>query len=84
MEFSLSEIIAISAVILNIIVYLSRVPSKRDLKDLGDNLTTRIDRLDDKLSERIDKLDSKFTDHLMYMHGNVPKQKSDVETSDDT
>ena len=76
MEFSVAELIAISAVILNIIVYLSRVPSKNDLKGLHDDLVRRIDRLDDKLSERIDKLDSKFTDHLMYMHGNVQQSNA--------
>lgn len=34
MEFSVAEIIAIGALILNVIVYFSRVPTRKDLNDL--------------------------------------------------
>ena len=62
MEFSVAELIAISAVILNIIVYISRVPSKKDLKDL-----------EIRLSNEMSDLRKAFTDHLMYMHGGGSK-----------
>ena len=62
MEFSAAELIAIGAVILNIIVYISRVPSKKDLKDL-----------ELRLSGEMSDLRKAFTDHLMYMHGDASK-----------
>lgn len=34
MEFSIAELIAIGALILNVIVYFSRVPTRKDLNDL--------------------------------------------------
>lgn len=69
MEFSIAELIAISAVILNIIVYISRVPSKKDLKDLEMRLSNEIGALRGEMSD----LRKSFTDHLMYMHGGVSK-----------
>ena len=65
MEFSVAELIAISAVILNIIVYISRVPSKKDLKDLEIRLSSEMSDLRGEMSD----LRKAFTDHLMYMHG---------------
>ena len=69
MEFSVAELIAISAVILNIIVYISRVPSKKDLKDLEVRLSSQMSDLRNEMSD----LRSSFTDHLMYMHGGGSK-----------
>ena len=34
MEFSVAELIAIGALILNLIIYFSRVPTRKDLSDL--------------------------------------------------
>lgn len=42
MEFSIAEIVAISALILNIIVYFSRVPTRKDLNDLRTELRNEI------------------------------------------
>ena len=42
MEFSIAEIVAISALILNIIVYFSRVPTRKDLNDLRNELRNEI------------------------------------------
>ena len=69
MEFSGAELIAISAVILNIIVYISRVPSKKDLKDLELRLSSEIGDLRSEMGD----LRKAFTDHLMYMHGRTSK-----------
>ncbi len=69
MEFSVAELIAISAVILNIIVYISWVPSKKDLKDLELRLSSEIGDLRSEMGD----LRKAFTDHLMYMHGSTSK-----------
>ena len=42
MEFSIAEIIAIGALILNVIVYFSRVPTRKDLSDLRIELRNEI------------------------------------------
>ena len=68
-EFSVAKLIAISAVILNIIVYISRVPSKKDLKDLEIRLSSEMSDLRGEMSG----LRRAFTDHLMYMHGGASK-----------
>ncbi len=51
MEFSAAELIAIGAVILNIIVYISRVPSKKDLKDLELRLSSQMSDLRNEMSD---------------------------------
>lgn len=53
MEFSVAEILAIGAILLNVIVYFSRIPSKNDIRDLRNDIS---------------RLDEKFTNHLMFMH----------------
>ena len=45
MEFSIAEIIAIGALILNVIVYFSRVPTRKDLSDLRIELRGEIGEL---------------------------------------
>ena len=67
MEFSGAELIAISAVI--IIVYISRVPSKKDLKDLELRLSSEMGDLRSEMGD----LRRAFTDHLMYMHSSTSK-----------
>ena len=42
MEFSIAEIVAIGALILNVIVYFSRVPTRKDLNDLRIELRNEI------------------------------------------
>ena len=77
MEFSGAEIIAIAAVILNAIVFVTRVPTKKDLNDLRTELKADISDLrrdistmNQNLSADISTLNKSFTDHLMIMHGN--------------
>ena len=42
MEFSIAELVAIGALILNVIVYFSRVPTRKDLSDLRVELRNEI------------------------------------------
>ena len=42
MEFSIAELVAIGALILNVIVYFSRVPTRKDLSDLRIELRSEI------------------------------------------
>ncbi len=80
MEFSIAEIVAIGALILNVIVYFSRVPTRKDLNDLrielrneiGDvrnEIRSEITELRNEMNVRFSKLDESFTNHLMFMHG---------------
>ena len=45
MEFSVAELIAIGALILNLIIYFSRVPTRKDLSDLRTELRNEIGEL---------------------------------------
>ncbi len=80
MEFSIAELVAIGALILNVIVYFSRVPTRKDLNDLrielrneiGDvrnEIRSEITELRNEMNVRFSKLDEGFTNHLMFMHG---------------
>ena len=80
MEFSIAEIFAIGALILNVIVYFSCVPTRKDLNDLCIELRSEIGavrnevhngitELRNEMNVRFSKLDESFTNHLMFMHG---------------
>ena len=82
MEFSIAEIIAIGALILNVIVYFSRVPTRKDLSDLRielrneirdtrNEMRNEITELRNEMNVRFTKLDESFTNHLMFMHGDA-------------
>ena len=84
MEFSIAEIVAIGALILNVIVYFSRVPTRKDLNDLRielrneirdvrNEVRNEITELRNEMNVRFSKLDESFTNHLMFMHGD-PRQ----------
>ena len=51
MEFSIAEIVAIGALILNVIVYFSRVPTRKDLNDLRIELRSEIGELRNEIGE---------------------------------
>ena len=72
MEVSTAEIIATGAVILNILVIFSRVPSKKDLKDVEIRLCAEMASLREEMRD----LRKAFTDHLMYLHGD--KRPADI------
>ena len=76
MEFSAAELVAIGALILNVIIYFSRVPTRKDLSDLRTELRNEIRDVRNEITEsrnemnvRFSKLDEAFTNHLMFMHG---------------
>ena len=82
MEFSIAEIIAIGALILNVIVYFSRVPTRKDLNDLRielrneirdvrNEMRSEITESRNEMNVRFTKLDESFTNHLMFMHGDA-------------
>ena len=91
MEFSIAEIIAIGALILNVIVYFSRVPTRKDLndvrtelrneiRDLRNEMRNEMTELRHEMNVRFSKLDESFTNHLMFMHGDsrqTPTQGED-------
>ena len=95
MEFSIAELVAIGALILNVIVYFSRVPTRKDLSDLrielrseiGDvrneirDVRNEITELRHEMNVRFSKLDEAFTNHLMFMHGTSrqPPTQGDTE-----
>ncbi len=56
MEFSVAEIIAIGALILNVIVYFSRVPTRKDLNDLRLELRGEIRDLRNEVHNEITEL----------------------------
>ena len=51
MEFSVAELIAIGALILNIIIYFSRVPTRKDLSDLRTELRSEIGGLRSEIGD---------------------------------
>ena len=86
MEFSIAELVAIGALILNVIVYFSRVPTRKDLSDLRIELRdeirdvrSEIGELRSEMNVRFSKLDEAFTNHLMFMHGDSRQPQSQGE-----
>ena len=91
MEFSIAELVAIGALVLNAIVYFSRVPTRKDLSDLRIELRNEIrdarNELRNEITEsrhemnvRFSKLDEAFTNHLMFMHGTSRQPPTQGET----
>ena len=91
MEFSIAEIVAIGALILNVIVYFSRVPTRKDLNDLRielrneirdvrNEVRNEITELRNEMNVRFSKLDEAFTNHLMFMHGPSRQPPTQGET----
>lgn len=87
MEFSIAELVAIGALILNVIVYFSRVPTRKDLSDLRIELRGEIGDVRNEITElrhemnvRFNKLDEAFTNHLMFMHGGSRQPTTQGET----
>ena len=51
MEFSIAELVAIGALVLNVIVYFSRVPTRKDLSDLRIELRNEIGELRNEIGD---------------------------------
>ena len=62
MEFSIAEIIAIGALILNVIVYFSRVPTRKDLNDLRLELRGEIGGLRNEIRDVRNEMRNEITE----------------------
>ena len=62
MEFSIAELVAIGALILNVIVYFSRVPTRKDLSDLRIELRNEIGGLRNKIGDVRNELRNEIRD----------------------
>ena len=62
MEFSVAEIIAIGALILNVIVYFSRVPTRKDLNDLRLELRGEIGGLRNEIRDVRNEMRNEITE----------------------
>ena len=62
MEFSIAEIIAIGALILNVIVYFSRVPTRKDLNDLRIELRGEIGELRNEIRDVRNEMRNEITE----------------------
>ena len=62
MEFSIAEIIAIGALILNVIVYFSRVPTRKDLNDLRIELRNEIGELRNEIRDVRNEIRNEITE----------------------
>ncbi len=62
MEFSIAEIVAIGALILNVIVYFSRVPTRKDLNDLRIELRNEIGDVRNEIRDVRNEIRSEITE----------------------
>ena len=62
MEFSVAELIAIGALILNLIIYFSRVPTRKDLSDLRTELRNEIGELRNEIGDVRNELRNEIRD----------------------
>ena len=62
MEFSVAELVAIGALILNVIVYFSRVPTRKDLSDLRIELLNEIGGLRNEIGDVRNELRNEIGD----------------------
>ena len=62
MEFSIAEIVAIGALLLNVIVYFSRVPTRKDLNDLRIELRNEIGELRNEIRDVRNEVRNEITE----------------------
>ena len=85
MEFSIAEIIAIGALILNIIVYFSRVPTRKDLSDLRLELRGEIGELRNEIRDTRNEIRdvrnetrNEITDLRNEMHNEMTELRGEI------
>jgi HAMP domain-containing protein len=74
MEFSIAEIIAIGALILNVIVYFSRVPTRKDLNDLRIELRGEIGELRSEVRDARNETRNEITE----LRGEIGELRSEM------
>ena len=68
MEFSVAELVAIGALVLNVIVYFSRVPTRKDLSDLRIELRNEIGGLRNEIGDVRNELRNEITESRHEMN----------------
>ena len=81
MEFSIAEIIAIGALILNVIVYFSRVPTRKDLNDLRIELHNEIGELRNEIREVRNEMRNEITELRNEMNVRFTKLDESFKSS---
>ena len=78
MEFSIAEIVAIGALILNVIVYFSRMPTRKDLNDLRIELRSEIGDLRNELRSEVGDLRSEVRDVRNEIRNEIGELRSEM------
>ena len=81
-----TEWIALGVLILNVIVFFTRLPSRGDLRDFRNDLRDLRNEMKqdmNSLRQDINNLNQTFTNHLMFMHGSSSASPSSKEPSAD-
>ena len=76
---TITEWIALGVLVLNVIVFFTRLPSRGDLRDLRNEMKQEIN----SLRQDINNLNQTFTNHLMFMHGSSSANPSSKDPSSD-
>ena len=74
MEFSIAELVAIGALILNVIVYFSRVPTRKDLSDLRIELRNEIRDVHNEIRDARNEFKDEFKD----VRGEIAESRSEM------
>ncbi len=78
MEFSIAEIVAIGALILNVIVYFSRVPTRKDLNDLRIELRNEIGDLRSELRNEVGDLRSELRNEIRDVRNEITESRNEM------
>ena len=78
MEFSIAEIIAIGALILNVIVYFSRVPTRKDLNDLRLELRGEIGDVRHEVRDARNEMHNEITDLRNEMRNEMTELRGEI------
>ena len=78
MEFSIAEIIAIGALILNVIVYFSRVPTRKDLNDLRLELRGEIGELRNEIRDVRNEMRNEITESRNETRNEITELRSEI------
>ena len=78
MEFSIAEIIAIGALILNVIVYFSRVPTRKDLSDLRIELRGEIGELRNEIRDARNEMRNETTELRNEMRNEITELRNEM------
>ena len=78
MEFSIAELVAIGALILNVIVYFSRVPTRKDLNDLRIELRSEIGNVHSELRTEIGDVRNEIRDVRNELRTEITESRNEM------